>query len=72
MTTANNELLNNTEKWRVSAHPVGFIIEMLDEGEFTPITFADIDDCEQKFRNAYMQWDATNSRYQEIIEEGSE
>jgi len=67
-----NERLKNAEKWKVSAHPVGFIIEVLDEGEFTPITFADIDDCEQKFRNAYMQWNADNSRYQEIIEGGSE
>mgnify|MGYP004464673493 FL=1 len=58
--------LNNAEKWQVSQHPLGFIIEVLDEGEFEPITLADIDACRGKFVGA-LTADYRRNCYQEII-----
>ena len=60
--------LNNAEKWQVSQHPLGFIIEVLDEGEFEPITLADIDACQGRFIGS-LTADYRQGLYQEIIEE---
>ena len=58
--------LNNAKKWQVSPDPLGFIIEILDDGEFEPITLADIDACHGKFVGA-LTANYRRNCYQEII-----
>jgi len=61
--------LNNAEKWQVSQHPLGFIIEILDEGEFNPITLGDVDACQGRFIGS-LTADYRRNCYREIVEEG--